>query len=155
MNLYSTEEKVEPEPWFKQLKKYLVEIKETATTIIAGALVIPDFIICDDNYIGQLNLQYRNKNQSTDVLTFIYPATANTDSATAEVYISYQTAKVQAQMHQVEFIQELCLLSVHGLLHANNFDHEQGEVQAEQMRELEQKILNGLNLRPTPALTQV
>ena len=82
-------------------------------------------LICDDEYICQLNSQYRNVDSPTDVLSFPSGAVLpdSLEVYLGDIAISYETALKQAALadHPVE--DELSLLVVHGVLHLAGYDH--------------------------------
>ena len=86
-------------------------------------------VITDDAYIRELNRQYRQIDEPTDVLSF--SATEGDDFITpddqplylGDIIISLPTAQRQAHEvgHSIE--KELALLSIHGCLHLLGYDH--------------------------------
>lgn len=89
--------------------------------------------LTDDVEIQDLNYQYRQKNQPTDVLSFAALETNNPVPwseylSTQPLYlgdlvISLDTAKKQADNHQHSLETELAWLATHGLLHLIGWDH--------------------------------
>jgi probable rRNA maturation factor len=82
-------------------------------------------VFTDDREIQQLNKEYREVDQSTDVLSFpseeIDP---QTDSwYLGDVIISVERAKSQADLANHPFHEELSMLIVHGCLHLCGLDH--------------------------------
>ncbi|MFB2979886.1 rRNA maturation RNase YbeY [Microseira sp. BLCC-F43] len=88
--------------------------------------------LTDDAEIQELNAQYRNKNQPTDVLAF---AALEADIPQSEemllhvplylgdLVISVETAARQAQQQGHSLKTELAWLAAHGLLHLLGWDH--------------------------------
>lgn len=84
-----------------------------------------------DAEIQALNVQYRHKNQPTDVLAFAalevdYPLPAEAEDQPlylGDIVISLDTATVQAQQQGHSLQQELAWLAAHGLLHLLGWDH--------------------------------
>lgn len=72
-----------------------------------------DFLFVSDAIIKDLGGRYRANPHPTDVLAFSYPE----GRLMGEVAISLDTAARQARDRHVPLKHELCLLSVHGLLH--------------------------------------
>lgn len=89
--------------------------------------------LTDDLEIKNLNRQYRQKNQSTDVLSFAALETNNPVPwseylSTEPLYlgdlvISLDTAQKQADWRQHSLETELAWLASHGLLHLIGWDH--------------------------------
>jgi probable rRNA maturation factor len=93
-------------------------------------------LLCDDPYIQGLNLQYRDQDKPTDVLSF-----AQDDARyLGDIVISVETAVGQAQKAGWSVESELALLAVHGMLHLLGFDDEYEEG-AKEMEELTREIM--------------
>lgn len=91
--------------------------------------------IVSNKAIQQMNRIYRKKDYPTDVLSFRYSA----DSA--EVILSAQKIKEQANEYGHSQKMEAAFLLVHGLLHTLGWDHERSAKEAKEMRALEVTIL--------------
>ena len=89
-------------------------------------------LVTNDHEMKAYNYRYRDKDTTTDVLSFPSGLTAHPSGARhlGDIVISYDRAKSQAQEigHSVE--QELRFLALHGVLHLMGYDHEtdQGEM---------------------------
>lgn len=116
---------------FKILDK-LFEIKELNSSKIFSENINKitfDVAFCSDETIKQINNQYRNKNKTTDVITFslfadddnaiIYRKTASL----GQIIISLETALKQAKESNNSLRYELLTLTCHGILHLFGFDH--------------------------------
>ncbi|SFB81202.1 probable rRNA maturation factor [Brevinema andersonii] len=105
---------------------------------------------CNDDYILKLNKQYRNKNASTDVLSFaqhegdIFPGQ---NLLLGDIVISTETAKRQAQAFGIDYEEELARLSIHGLLHLLGFDHERGPEDELIMFQLQDQLMDHFMLK--------
>jgi len=101
-------------------------------------------IFVNDSYIHALNKNYRDKDQSTDVLSFTYKdLDSDFGDVVGEVYISIDTAKKQASEYKHSISDELRKLIVHGVLHIHGFDHEVDK-DYEAMKKVEEDILKGV-----------
>ena len=84
-------------------------------------------IIVDNNYIHELNKNYRGIDRPTDVITFALED--NKDFVTidhrvlGDIYVSIDKAKEQAIEYGHGLKRELCFLVVHGFLHLLGYDH--------------------------------
>jgi probable rRNA maturation factor len=82
-------------------------------------------VIDNDEQLRSLNNQYRDFDESTDVLSFslneLDPQTGN--CYLGDVIISFQKAQSQAVMKGYKVEDELSLLVVHGVLHLLGYDH--------------------------------
>lgn len=92
--------------------------------------------LVDDAYIQQLNAEFRDREESTDVLSF--PQDEN--QLLGDVIISLETAAEQAREYGHELAREVGFLTIHGLLHLLGYNHKQ-EAEREVMRQKEEEIL--------------
>lgn len=107
----------------------------------------------NDEQIQELNLKYRGKDISTDVLSFPLGVDGNyeTNPATGammlgDIIISMQHAVVQAKNYGHSLQREVGFLTAHSMLHLLGYDHENGGLEAVKMREKEEAALNMLGL---------
>ncbi len=95
-----------------------------------------EITLVDDSYIKELNKKYRNVDNPTDVLSFLIttpfqksavskPKTDNRKPITdiADIYISLDRAKEQAESRKMEFKVEVAHLLIHGILHLLGYEH--------------------------------
>ena len=107
----------------------------------------------DNKEIRQLNKLYRNKDKSTDVLSFplgengVYDINNETGAyLLGDVVISIETAIKQAQTYNHTLEREVGFLTVHSMLHLLGYDHETTPVDAALMREKEEQVLEYLGI---------
>ena len=107
----------------------------------------------DNKEIRQLNKLYRNKDKSTDVLSFplgendVYDVNNETGAyLLGDVVISIETAIKQAKMYNHTLEREVGFLTVHSMLHLLGYDHETSPIDAAQMREKEEEVLEYLGI---------
>ena len=103
-----------------------------------------NIIVVDNNYIHELNKNYRNIDRETDVISFALEddKTFNPEGRVlGDIYISIDKAHSQAIEYGHSFIREFCFLGVHGMLHLLGYDHMKQEDEKE-MFSLQEKILN-------------
>lgn len=107
----------------------------------------------DNEQIKELNQKYRNKDTSTDVLSFpmgengVYDFNNETNAyILGDVVISLETAFKQAQIYGHSLEREIGFLTVHSMLHLLGYDHETGKLEALKMREKEEAILEKLGI---------
>jgi len=77
-----------------------------------------NIIFVDPIFIRELNTQYRNINDVTDVLSFNVDAT----DLLGEIYICPEYIKSTCQ--EIAFKEEILRLIIHGILHLIGYDHE-------------------------------
>jgi metalloprotein, YbeY family len=109
-----------------------------------------DMTIVDDEIIRQINSEYRQKDVSTDVLSF--PQYERDDDLINEVpllygdvVISLEHAKAQAESYNHSLKRELSYLFVHSLLHLRGYDH-MLESDKKEMRQHEEQILHEVGI---------
>ena len=115
-------------------------------------------VLADDEYIHQLNRQYRGKDMPTDVLSFamndhcagdpepdIAEAPDDIEILLGDIIISLETTARQAEEYGHSMERELAYLTVHGMLHLLGYDHEEEEERKE-MRQEEEHVLSLLGI---------
>lgn len=98
-----------------------------------------------------LNRDYRGKDYATNVLTFAYAdgeAVTDDDIVQADIVLCVDVLLKEAAERNLPVAQHAAHLVVHGVLHAQGYDHEEDDEAAE-MEGLETEILAGLGL-PDP-----
>jgi probable rRNA maturation factor len=109
-------------------------------------------VLADDEYIHQLNRQYRGKDCPTDVLSFALnegeePEVIDgpKEVLLGDIIISLETATRQAEEYGHSLERELSYLTVHGILHLLGYDH-MTENEKKEMRQEEEHILSFLGI---------
>ena len=107
----------------------------------------------NDEQIQELNLKFRGKDISTDVLSFPLGENGNYEKNPStgammlgDIIISMQHAVVQAKNYGHSLQREVGFLTAHSMLHLLGYDHENGGLEAVKMREKEEAALNLLGL---------
>jgi probable rRNA maturation factor len=90
-----------------------------------------------------LNRDYRCKDYATNVLTFDY---TQAPYVTADLVLCAPVVEKEARDNQKTLQAHYAHLLVHGTLHAQGYDHETGEADAQAMEALEIDILAGLGI---------
>ena len=115
----------------------------------------------DNKEIRKLNKLYRDKDKSTDVLSFPlgengeYDINNETGSLLlGDVVISIETALKQANMYGHSVEREIGFLTVHSMLHLLGYDHETSPLDATNMREREETILEKLGISRSSSFIQ-
>lgn len=110
--------------------------------------------LVDDDEIRQLNLKYREKDASTDVLSFplgidgVYDYNNDTGAQLlGDIVISMPHAVEQANRYGHSLQREVGYLTVHSMLHLLGYDHENGGMELVRMREKEETALTQLGLK--------
>ena len=95
----------------------------------------------DNERIKELNRQFRNKDKSTDVLSF----PLDEEDSLGDIIISIPKAREQAEEYGHSFERELGFLTVHGFLHLVGYDHET-EAEEKEMFARQEQILQQFGL---------
>lgn len=91
-----------------------------------------------------LNRDYRGKDYATNVLTFDY---ATEPMVMADLVLCAPVVAAEAKQLRKPLADHYAHLLVHGTLHAQGWDHETSEADAEAMEAREIEILAGLGLK--------
>lgn len=106
-------------------------------------------VLLDDAEMAAYNLQYRNKQGPTNVLSF--PASEGDpgfpvpEHELGDILISVDTARREAKAQGHSLHHRLVELIIHGLLHLIGFDHERSEEEAVRMWDFEKELFKLLN----------
>ncbi|MCY4149921.1 MAG: rRNA maturation RNase YbeY [Gammaproteobacteria bacterium] len=101
--------------------------------------------VVGETEILDLNQRYRNKESTTNVLSFPFDRLQGIEeNYVGDVVICYPVAKAEAAGQRVEFASHFSHLLVHGVLHLFGYDHQHDE-EAELMENLEREILSSLD----------
>ena len=121
--------------------------------------------LCGDDYIRDINRQFRNMDSATDVLSFptvSYPAGRTAGSCESllrheydadsgacfigDLFISTEHVASQAAEYGHSQMREAVYLLVHGICHLMGYDHIEPQ-DKERMRNMEEKILSSVDVR--------
>jgi probable rRNA maturation factor len=91
-----------------------------------------------------LNRDYRQRDYATNVLTFDYTAAP---LVCADLVLCAPVVATEAKENKKTLRAHYAHLLVHGTLHAQGWDHETGEADAEAMEAREIEILAGLGIK--------
>ena len=141
----SLEEKVLALLALKKIRRWIL----TALSKVQGELTI--------RFINQaeskaLNYYFRQRDKSTNVLTFIYSEVKSKSTRAlplhADIVICWPVVLAEARAQNKSLEAHLAHLVLHGCLHARGFDHEKPQA-AKKMEALEVRILKMLGY-PNP-----
>ncbi|WP_423407439.1 rRNA maturation RNase YbeY [Heyndrickxia sp. MSNUG] len=120
--------------------------------IQAGSELSVTFV--SNERIQEINREYRDKDQPTDVISFaleemgegeIEVVGADIPRVLGDIIISVPRAREQAEEYNHSFMRELGFLSVHGFLHLLGYDH-MNEQDEKRMFDRQKEILDGYGL---------
>ncbi len=112
--------------------------------------------ICDNGEIREINREYRNIDNATDVLSFpmysysepmvLSEEILEGENMLGDIVISLERAREQAEEYGHSTERELSFLTVHSMLHLLGYDHMEEEERAV-MREREEYFLEKIGQR--------
>ena len=91
-------------------------------------------LFCNDQFIAELNKQYRNIDSPTDVLSFeqgeeYTDDEGNTLFVAGDIIISLDMLSFNASEYGVSKDEELKRLLIHGILHLDGYDHDDEHIE--------------------------
>ncbi len=110
-----------------------------------------NLIIVDNDYIHELNKNYRGIDRETDVITFALEdedtlIVGDDERILGDIYISIDRARSQAVDYGHSFLRELSFLAVHGFYHLLGYDHQTKE-EEEVMFKKQEEVLESYGIR--------
>ncbi len=114
--------------------------------------------VTDDKEVQKLNLEFRGKDQTTDILSWSYYENETDEPNTVmfsegddadtvgDLVLSAERIQVQAKENGWDFDTELIRLLAHGCAHLAGWDHERSEEEAQKMLEIEIDLLKKVGL---------
>jgi probable rRNA maturation factor len=129
----------------KQLPRKLLKSAVQAALFAPAELTLR-FVDGDEG--RTLNRDYRGKDYATNVLTFAYSEEYEDESAAtqADIVLCTDVIEQEAAAQNKSIIDHALHLIVHGVLHAQGYDHEDDE-EATEMEGLEIEILATLGVK--------
>jgi probable rRNA maturation factor len=117
------------------IKKFLLSIFRDYSKTVQNI----NFIFCSDEYLLGLNKEYLNHNYYTDIITFQLNILRG--SVEAEIYISIERARHNAELYSVTVVHETMRLLIHGALHLCG-QKDKTKKEFKEMKALEEHYLN-------------
>ena len=112
-----------------------------------------DVSLVDNEQIHAINLEQRNIDAPTDVLSFPLGENGEYDPNPAtgaymlgDIVISLERAQAQAEEYGHSLQREVGYLTVHSMLHLLGYDHVEGGLEAVRMREKEEAVMLSIGL---------
>jgi probable rRNA maturation factor len=147
--LISLGEDVTEPVWFNKVEPFIQTVLQKLNYDNEEISVL----FCSDEFIKELNSQYRNIDSATDVLSFEngeeYEDEEGLWKNVGDIAISLETLPKNAEYFEVDTNTELKRLIIHGILHLNGMDHgeehiEKGVVPTDEMLILQENLLADL-----------
>lgn len=135
-----------PAPYIRAVATAANEVMVLEEVTPGSALTI---LLTEDEYIRELNRQFRGEDRITDVLSFPagepMPGSEELLEYLGDIAISVDTARRQAENKGHSLEAELQLLAIHGVLHLLDYDH-QTTLERSAMWDVQTAVLKRLNL---------
>lgn len=131
-------------------KKMLFKIKKASKIIfksekLKGKLIF-EISIQNNAESKEMNNAYRNKDYSTDVITFsLWDNSELKTSLVGEIYLNYEKTVEQAKLYNHSLYRETLFLICHGIYHLLGYDH-QNKNDEKIMINKQYNVLDKLNL---------
>ena len=130
---FSVKDVMMPDLDFAKVDIWLREVAATYDKKVGNL----NYIFCDDKEILKINQKFLNHDYFTDIITFDY---SHRDKVGADLFISLETVKSNADDLSESYDKELLRVIVHGLLHLCGIN-DKGEGEREIMEAHENKAL--------------
>ncbi len=101
--------------------------------------------VVDDAESSHLNRTFRNKDYSTNVLSFPFPAPEGYENILGDMVLCAPVILKEAKEQNKKLMDHWAHLVIHGTLHLQGYDH-QLEVEAEEMEAKEINILKKIGI---------
>ena len=134
--------------WKKEFPEYKTIISDAVKKTFQSENVnsrnnhISVFLTSDDN-IKDLNLKYRNKNKSTNVLAFPIQESIEKKNYIGDLAISLEKIIFESNKYKIKKNKYLSKITIHGILHLLGYDHI-SDKDYEVMNKIEDRIIKEL-----------
>ena len=120
----------------RSLKRFLKELDLKDSEV--------SLLLVDDDQIREINKNYLQRDRPTNVISFAMNEGAFGDvhpEILGDIILSVETAARDALACNIDFMDEVEFLMIHGLLHLLGYNHENVESsEAEKMKKLEREL---------------
>ena len=150
INVFSNEK-----AWTKKLKKKDLFFNKICKSFPKNYLFLNkkvsfSLLLSNNKNIKKLNKDFRNKNESTDILSFPFSKKMKISKKTyiGDIVISYNFINNPKSQSSKQFEEKLIKTFIHGFLHLLNFDHKKNKDYKKMLKEEElifQSVISKLN----------
>jgi probable rRNA maturation factor len=126
--------------WKDDMQELARDVVQHVLTHMELAAAEVSVVLSNDEFIQELNKDYRGKDKPTNVLSF-----PNEPPMLGDIILAIETIENEAISQKKQFEDHLSHLIVHGTLHLLGYDHIEDE-EAEEMEALEIEILGRLGI---------
>lgn len=116
---------------------------EKVSSIYSSDIQLLNYVFCSDDHLLNINKEHLNHDYYTDIITFDM-RDADGQPLEADIFISVDRVRENAETLGVSFQKELNRVIVHGLLHLIGYG-DKTKHEAEEMRAQEDKCLSLLS----------
>lgn len=136
---------VREKKWRDALPKYRLLSKRAAGSVLDLKRTEVSLVLANDDFVHQLNKQYRGKDKPTNVLSFPSPAEYQEMDIwlAGDIVVSLETLEREALEQGKSLEAHFTHLLIHGCLHLKGYDHILDE-EAEEMEALEIDLMKKL-----------
>ena len=141
--------------WSKRLKKKELFFNKICKLFpkkyqFSNKKVSFSLLLSNNKNIKKLNKDFRNKNESTDILSFPFSKKMKISKKTyiGDIVISYNFINNPKSQSSKQFEEKLIKTFIHGFLHLLNFDHKKNKDYKKMLKEEElifQSVISKLN----------
>ena len=150
INVFSNEK-----AWTKKLKKKDLFFNKICKSFPKNYLFLNkkvsfSLLLSNNKNIKKLNKDFRNKNESTDILSFPFSKKNKISKKTyiGDIIISYNFINHPKSQSSKQFEEKLIKTFIHGFLHLLNFDHKKNKDYKKMLKEekfIYQSVISKLN----------
>lgn len=145
INFYRDEFKLNRKfPFYKSVKDIKRIVKYISNEL--NEKIELSIYVCDSTKIKSLNNEHRNKNSSTDVLSFPHNEHEENYLYIGDIFVNEDILVSQAKEINSDPITEFTFLVMHGILHLIGYDH-MSEKDEEKMTLKQREIFKNLKIR--------
>lgn len=137
------EVEVEDEAWTSALPDVVTVVERAAAAALGGVEGDIVVLLTDDAAVHELNARFRDRDQSTNVLSF--PAAGSAAPHLGDLVLARGVCVAEAAAQGKTLADHLTHLTVHGVLHLLGRDHVE-EAEAEVMEAEERSLLASLGV---------
>ncbi len=99
-----------------------------------------EYIFCSDDFLHNINVEYLQHDEYTDIITFDLSEKLSAESIDGEIYVSLDRIADNANELKVSFQEEFYRVLIHGLLHLCG-EKDKSEPEVNDMRKAETNAL--------------
>ena len=114
---------VKDKKWKDVLPKYRSVCRKAISTVLDLTSCEVSIVLADDLFVHQLNLEYRNIDKPTNVLSFPVPFVDVPMRPMGDIVLALETVQKESKEQKKTFEEHLTHLLIHGALHLSGYDH--------------------------------